>query len=212
MPASEVAEAKRFHYRLKSIATIEMLANDSDVEMPSSPIRSESSDVRARAPTVNPLLQTTNDRGEHKVGRDDIESSDAEEQQQNGPALEETLDDEKHLISSVLLFSGVAPPPSWRSPWMLCRVFWPLVVAFGVIVQIGYVTFELKTKLFDNLKVAYTLEIPTTLAFASSLQCYTWLWQKAKELLSETRQQGTVLLSAHLRTIYWSSAYIAFWL
>ena len=87
-----------------------MLANDSDVEMPSSPIRSESSDVRARAPTVNPLLQTTNDRGEHKVGRDDIESSDAEEQQQNGPALEETLDDEKHLISSVLLFSGVAPP------------------------------------------------------------------------------------------------------
>ena len=40
------------------------------------------------------------------------------------------------------------------------------MVAFGVIVQIGYVTFELKTKLFDNLKVAYTLEIPTTLAFA----------------------------------------------
>ena len=116
---------------------------------------------------------------------------------------ESTTNDDVCLI---LLFSGVAPPPSWHSPWMLCRVGWPLAAACGLAIDAVWVI----TREFENHPaVAYYIDIPGILKFVTALGCYWWLWDKAHRLIAEDVPLPPEQLSVVVRWVSW---YIAVWM
>jgi hypothetical protein len=92
------------------------------------------------------------------------------------------LSNSSAMVRFILLFSGVAPPPSQYSPWMLCRVGWPLVVVFGAVLEVGYVLEEFE---HNAGAVAYMASIPTMVGMVVALDCYRWLWKKAHTLIAE---------------------------
>ena len=85
-------------------------------------------------------------------------------------------------VRRFLLFAGIAPPPTSDSPWMICRVLWPLLVVVGLIIVSYWIQYGIR---HGTILSVVVVDIPTFLAFATTLSCYVWLWPKARELISK---------------------------
>jgi hypothetical protein len=169
---------------------------DSDVEMESTRTKRESAaaDMRERGFTINPILDETAQREDHPEreygSSNENDLARMESQRSEGWSSIARLRDAwkiEHfhtsaMVRSILLFSGVAPPPSWRSPWMVCRVGWPLIIVFGVVLEMAAVIHHFES---NDAVAAYIVSIPSTLGMLAALGSYWWLWPKAHRLIAQ---------------------------
>jgi hypothetical protein len=72
----------------------------------------------------------------------------------------------------LLLFAGVAPPTSWRSPWIICRFGWPFAVLTWIPCEAFFMYEHFK---FGLAPLAYTTSLPALLAYVVALSCCTFI-------------------------------------
>ena len=96
--------------------------------------------------------------------------------------MELSGDPSSAMVRLILLFSGVAPPPSWHSPWMLCRIGSPLMIALAVALEVAYATDHFEN---NDAAMVYLVSFPVFLGIFAALGCYWWLWPKAHRLIAE---------------------------
>lgn len=192
-----------------------MLQKQLNIDTPSH-IKPESTDMRERESAMNPMVVETDGPG--NVRDDDLERIEAQQQQQQqwaaggevaergsaGQAVAVLSHDDTCML--IFWFAGVAPAPSWHSPWMLCRIGWPAAVVFGLAEQIDFTK-----KMFDSgaPALAYTVAIPTALAYSIALTCYFWLWPKVQNIVA---REGPLPPKQQKRVVVDSLLYITVWM
>ena len=120
--------------------------------------------------------------------------------------MELSGDPSSAMVRLILLFSGVAPPPSWHSPWMLCRIGWPLILAFAATSEVTYVINRFEN---NDAVAAYIVDFPALLGIFAALGSYWWLWPKAHRLIAEEAPLPPEQLKGVVKT---SGGYIVVWL
>jgi hypothetical protein len=178
----------------------------------------EHDDVEMRGTINNPIvdhLETAERYGEPAAEaqqqQEEEEEEEEEEEQQHqrssskprmGGALTAENMDTFNGVHLILLLTGAAPPPSF-SPFLIFRFFWPLSLALGVAIQFGWVVDDFQS---GAPTVAYTVDLPTALGMIAGISCYTWIWSRAKTLISE--DASLVTSEQRKGAVLWSAAYI----
>ena len=197
--------------------------SDTDVELAPTRIKRDSAtaDVREKGLTINPILDDETAQREDSPERQDgspnddaierIESQRIEEERsiaglRDDWHMELSGDRSSAMVRLILLFSGVAPPPSWHSPWMLCRIGWPLLIIFATVFQIVFMVASIQDGAFSLVCSTVGAAL---LACIAALGCYWWLWPQAHRLIA----QETPLPPEQLKdVIRMSGTFIVIWL
>ena len=175
------------------------LDTDDDLELQSTrPVPSNYNDLRVRGvdnSVVNPIMRT------RAATHDDDDKGKNQPEPSQAFTLNKTLES-RTGVRCLLYFSGIIPPRSWISPWMICRVCWPISVAVGVVAAIGFAIDAAEGYFAGEL---FAVVIPAILGQVTALGCFWWLPRLTKRLLMNNK----VSLPPEERPMRLSVAYIA---
>ena len=182
------------------------------------PIERELTDMRDRGLTIEPIAgdeeeKCDNSLGEALAGQESTQSSVHTGRPSGKSSGQSDLEKNWQRVFSdhpkieyIFLFAGVAPPHSWFSPWMLCRIIWPLGLILGTVVL-----FDLIVSLYNNNEnvLVHVVVLPSALGVGTAFGCHIWLWPRAKKIIPEV----VLLPPEQLNHVVQSSmAFLSVWL